>query len=308
MIIDAHTDVLCKYLFDENIDFYKENSDIKLSFPNMLKGNIDAQIFAIFIPGKNTSKFNETIKLIDFFYEKIQKNSEKINIVLNSNDIENNFKNNKKNAILSIEGAEAIEGDLGKLRTLYRLGVRAMGLTWNFANEVADGIMEGRGGGLTDFGFEVISEMNRLGMMIDVSHLSEKGFWDVVNYSKTPIMASHSNAKSICNHPRNLSDNQIKAIIKNNGMIGVTYVRDFTSINENPTSEDLILHINHIVELGGINNIGLGSDFDGAHTLVGLDNAGDIKNLINVLKTKYDSEQIKLILGENWYNYFKKII
>lgn len=91
-------------------------------------------------------------------------------------------------------------------------------------------------------------------------------------------------------------------------MIGVTYVRDFTSINENPTSEDLILHINHIVELGGINNIGLGSDFDGAHTLVGLDNAGDIKNLINVLKTKYDSEQIKLILGENWYNYFKKII
>lgn len=308
MIVDAHTDVLCKCLDNDKLNFYENCSDLQLNYPNMVRGKIDAQIFAIFIPDKSYGKFNTAIQMIDIFYEKIIKKSEKLNIVKNYQDIEDCIEKDEKVAILSLEGADSIEGDLGKLRTFYRLGVRAMGLTWNFANEVADGIEEKRGGGLTNFGFEVIDEMNRLGMMIDVSHLSEKGFWEVINKSKIPIMASHSNARSICNHPRNLTDDQIKAIIKNNGMIGVTYVRDFTSKTENPSIDDLLIHINHIIKLGGTNNIGLGSDFDGAYTLEGLDNAGEINNLVNALNNIYDDKLVRGILRENWLNYFKKVI
>lgn len=308
MIIDGHTDVLCKYLFNDELNFYKDSSDLQLNYPNMVKSDMHAQIFAIYIPANINDKFKAAIQSIDCFYQKIVKDSQMFNIARSYEDIEKSIKDDKKIGILSLEGADSIEGDIGKLRTFYRLGVRAIGLTWNFANEVADGVMEKRGGGLTNFGYEVIEEMNRLGMMIDVSHLSEQGFWDVINISNTPIMASHSNAKSVFNHPRNLTDEQIKAIIKCNGMIGVTYVRDFTSNNVNPSINDLLFHIDHIVNLGGEKNIGFGSDFDGAYTLEGLENAGKVTDLVNALRSKYDPAFVKAIAGENWLNYFKKVL
>lgn len=306
MIVDAHTDVLSKYLINSNINFYQDNNELSVNFPNMIKGGIDVQIFAIFV-GDCKFKYLSSLQSIDDFYEKIIKFSNEIQLATTYKDIELGLEIKKKSALLSLEGADAIEGDLGKLRNLYRLGVRAMGLTWNTSNEVADGILDNRGIGLTKFGEEVVVEMNRLGMIIDVSHLSEKSFWDVLDLSKSPIMASHSNVKSICNHPRNLTDEQIIAIVRNNGIIGVTFVRDFTC-KENPTIDSLLLHIEYILELGGINNIGLGSDFDGAITLIGLEDASKLYNLVNALYQKFDSNHVSLILKNNWLSYFKKIL
>ncbi len=306
MFVDAHTDVLWKMLRDNKINFYNDNDSLRVNYDNMVKGNLEIQVFAIFVSTLKTGKFEFALQSVDDFYQKI--NTEKLQIATSFNEIESILRNGNKVGILSLEGADAIEGDLGKLRTFYRLGVRAMGLTWNFANAAADGVQEKRGSGLSNFGYDVIEEMNRLGMIIDISHLSEKGFWDVIEVSKQPINASHSNAKNICNHPRNLTDGQINALINTNGMIGVTYVCDFTSKKDRPTVEDLLPHIEHIAELGGIKNIGLGSDFDGATTLVGLENPGQIEHLANLLYKKYSTDQAKGILGDNWFEYYRRVL
>lgn len=307
MIVDGHTDVLWKMLKDPNIDFYKDVDGLAVNFPNLVKGNVNIQVFAIFVSTFPSSRFTLALKSIDDFYQKIHI-QDKIEIATNNEEINKILAKGSKVAILSLEGAESIEGDLFKLRTLYRLGVRAIGLTWNYANEVADGILEERGGGLTKFGFSLIDEVNHLGMLIDVSHLSEKGFYEVLEKSQKPILASHSNCREICSHPRNLTDKQIKSIIDVNGIIGVTFVSNFVSDGLNPTIDDLLLHFEHIAELGGIKNIGLGSDFDGANTIVMLENASKYSNLINALIKNYNNEHVEGIMGQNWLNYYKRVL
>lgn len=308
MIVDAHTDVLWKMLKEPDIDFYQEDKRLDLHYPNMLKGNIGVQVFAIFVSTLKTPKFLSAIQSIDDFYEKIIKDGEKIQAAACNEQLRSILENGKKAAILSLEGAEAMEGDLSKLRILYRLGVRAMGLTWNFANEVGDGVAEERNGGLTLFGKEVVQEMNRLKMIVDISHLSERGFWDVLSISSQPIIASHSNAKAVHDHPRNLTDDQIKAIINRDGIIGMTYVKDFISQKEEPTVDDLLLHIEHIADLGGIKHIGLGSDFDGGILISELNDAGKLDRLAEALYLKYTNEMANGILGENWLRFYKSYL
>jgi len=309
MIIDAHSDVLWKMLNDSNIHFYEEDQRLQVNYPNMVKGKVGLQVFAIYVsPSIKSSKFKVATQSIDDFYKRIIGNKDLLNIATTFHEIETSLKSEKKVALLSIEGAEAIEGDLAKLRIFYKLGVRAMGLTWNLANEVADGVMEKRGAGLTKFGKDVVKEMNQLGMMIDVSHIAEKGFWEVIDLSNQPILASHSNAKNICQHPRNLTDEQIQAIIQHNGMIGVTYVREFTSLSEEPTVDDLLLHIEHIASIGGIHHIGLGSDFDGAIPIKGLENAAKLDSLENELIKHFHHDEVNGILHQNWLNYYKRVL
>ncbi len=307
MIVDAHTDVLWKMLEHPTLDFYKADDGLAVNFPNLVKGDVDIQVFAIFVSTFSSSRFSLALKSIDDFYQKINK-QDKIEIATSNDEIVEILNKGSKVAILSLEGAEAIEGDLFKLRTLYRLGVRVVGPTWNYANEVADGILEQRGGGFTNFGNSLIDEVNNLGMLLDVSHLSEKGFYEVLEKSKKPILASHSNCRAICNHPRNLTEDQIKSIIAVNGMIGVTFVKSFVSDQSNPTIDDLLLHIEYIAELGGINNIGLGSDFDGANTIQMLENASKYDNLINALQKSYNNNQVEGIIGQNWLNYYKSVL
>ena len=304
MFVDAHNDVLWKMHKNPQLDFYQKSPELSINFPNILEGGLAVMVFAVFVSPIKNGKFLAALQSIDDFYQKIL--SDQLTLARDYGELEAAQEKKLRVGILSLEGAEAIEGDLSKLRTLYRLGVRGVGLTWNNANEVADGIMEPRGGGLTRFGREVISEMNNLGMMIDVSHLSEQGFWDVIEQSSKPIIASHSNAKAICNHPRNLSDEQIAAMIETGGVIGVTFVRDFTATNGIPTIDDLLRHIDHLAGLGGISNIGLGSDFDGATTVTGLEDASKLHNLVEILAKKYSDKEVKGIMGENWLNYYKE--
>ncbi len=168
--------------------------------------------------------------------------------------------------VLSIENGIACLDRLELLRTYHRLGVRAMGLVWNGRNWIADGCGEEMsGGGLTAFGREVVAEMDRLGMRVDVSHLSESGFWDVMEHSRGPVIASHSNVRALTDHPRNLRDAQIRAIAERGGVIGLNFYPAFLARpgREAVTIEDLVAHALALLERAGEDAVGIGADFDG---------------------------------------------
>ncbi|GAF73534.1 unnamed protein product, partial [marine sediment metagenome] len=206
IVFDGHCDTILEVM-NHKRTLEKKSTTGHLDIPRMKEGGIDVQFFAVFIEDiyKPNRSLKRTLQLIDCFYREIEKNQDDISLVTNYNQIKKVNRAGKIAAILSIEGGEALEGDLGVLRVLYKLGVRLLTLTWNQRNQIADGIGESRtGSGLTEFGLKVIDEMNDLRMLIDVSHLSETGFWDVVKRSKTPIVASHSNCYALCPHLRNL--------------------------------------------------------------------------------------------------------
>jgi membrane dipeptidase len=313
IIVDAHCDTILK-IMNHKRSLEKKSTTGHLDIPRMKEGGINVQFFAVFIEEiyKPDRSLKRTLQLIDCFYEEIEKNQDDISLVINYNQIKEVNRTGKIAAILSIEGGEALEGDLGVLRVLYRLGVRLLTLTWNQRNRIADGMGESRtGSGLTEFGLKVIDEMNDLRMLIDVSHLSETGFWDVIKRSKTPIVVSHSNCYALCPHLRNLKDEQIKALADKDGVIGITFVPDFLTQEKRKTSvKDVVNHIDYLVEKVGVDYVGLGSDFDGTGDLpLGLEGVDKIPNLTEELLDRgYKEREIEKILGGNFLRVFRKVV
>lgn len=313
IVFDGHCDTILE-IMNHKKSLGSRTPTGHLDIPRMQEGGVDVQFFAIFIEDvyKPDRSLKRTLQLIDCFYKEIEKNQNDILLVTNFNQIKEANKKGKIAAILSIEGGEALEGDLGVLRVLYKLGVRLLTLTWNQRNQIADGIGESRtGSGLTEFGLKVIDEMNDLGMLIDVSHLSETGFWDVVKRSKAPIVASHSNCYALCPHLRNLKDEQIKALTDKGGVIGITFVPNFlTQEKRKTTVEDVVKHIDYLVEKVGVDYVGLGSDFDGTGSLpLGLEGVDKIPNITEELLDRgYKEKDIKKILGENFLRVFKEVV
>jgi len=313
IVFDGHCDTILE-IMNHKRTLGKRASTGHLDIPRMKEGGVDVQFFAVFIEDiyKPDRSLKRTLQLIDCFYREIENNQNDILLVTNYNQIEEANRAGKIAAILSIEGGEALEGDLGVFRVLYRLGVRLLTLTWNQRNQIADGIGESRtGSGLTEFGLKVIDEMNDLRMLIDVSHLSETGFWDVIKRSKAPIVASHSNCYALCPHLRNLKDEQIKALADRGGVIGITFVPNFlTQEKRKTTVKDVVAHIDYLVEKAGIDCVGLGSDFDGTGGLpLGLEGVDKIPNITEELLNRgYKEKDIKKILGENFLRVFKEVI
>jgi membrane dipeptidase len=186
------------------------------------------------------------------------------------------------------------------------LGVRSIGLTWNNANLCADGIGEKRGAGLSSFGEEVVKLNNSHQVLTDLSHLSVQGYWDVIDLARYPI-ATHSNAKKICGHRRNLDDEQLRALFQKESLLGIVYNPPFIKLEEGPSSiEDLLVHIEHMLLLGGENHIALGSDFDGIETFVEeLSDASLHQNLIHELENRYGQETAFKISSGNAEQYFR---
>lgn len=254
-----------------------------------IKGKVKVQFYAVFIsPGiPDNEKWQHALEQIDAFYEEVLTMENMVHIKKLS-DIKN-LKEHEYGAVLTLEGSDAFGNDLMKLRTLFRLGVLSLGLVWNNGNLVADGVGESRGTGLSEFGFKVVEECNKNNVLIDVSHLNVQGFEDVIEHGKL-VFASHSNARSIHDHLRNLQDEQIKQMINKGGMINIVFCPPFIGEGK-VTIDDLILHIDKIIELGGKNHIGLGSDFDGITEFVeGLEDASKYPNLIEALRQKYGEE------------------
>lgn len=321
-ICDAHCDTISRIY--ENKQNLLDN-DGMLDLRRMSQG---IQIFAAFIDKKDIkcSPMNYCIKLIKKYYDEIEKNSDIISPCLSYSDAEALIKRGGKGSILSIEGGEAIESNFAAIDMYYRLGVRLITLTWNYANELADGVGEPRGGGLTEFGREAVRRMNELGIIVDVSHLSERGFWDVMEITSKPIAASHSNAKSICRHPRNLTDEQIKAIVQNRGFIGINFCPAFLDDrladldmrgadydefikNNKSSSEDIVRHIEHMFSLGAAENVGLGSDFDGiAATPIDVDGADKMQYLAEKIGSAISLDAAERVAYKNFMRFLSETL
>jgi membrane dipeptidase len=215
--------------------------------------------------------------------------------------------------ILSMEGAEGLEGDLSVLRMVYRLGVRWIGLTWSRRNEAADGVAELRtGGGLTEFGVRLVEEMKRLGMMVDIAHLAPAGVRDVFELCDGPVVASHANAHAVCPVSRNLTDEQLESVARSGGVVGAVFYPAFITDGEAPATLDMLLdHIDHMVSVMGADHVGLGSDFDGffGPSPVGLEDASALPNLTaGLVERGYTAEDVRKILGGNWLRVFRSVV
>jgi membrane dipeptidase len=221
-----------------------------------------------------------------------------------------NKEKGKISAFLTIEEGATLRGDISNLRNFHRLGVKLITLTWNFPNEIGypNVMPEHQVKGLAPFGFQVIDEMNNLNMIIDVSHLSDGGFYDVARYSRAPFVASHSNARAITNNPRNLDDNMIRLLASKGGVMGINFYGHFLGGDEFSRIDDMIRHIKHIKKVGGIDVLSLGSDFDGIDSTLEIENIGEIHKLIYALqKNNFTDDEIDKILYKNTLRVLKEI-
>lgn len=288
-----HIDTLMNKYKDNDYDFNKNNEKFQVDLKKLKNSNVQIILFAIFakenyLPDGNGLR--ETIQMIDDFHQLINR-TEELEIATNYNDIKNIHGEGKIAALLTIEGAKSVF-NISALRNFHRLGVKLITLTWNHKNHIGSGISESTNSGLTKTGKIFIKEMNKLNIIIDLSHLNPAGFWDVNELNEYPLVATHSNAKSICNHPRNLSDKQIKAIADSNGIIGINFCPSFLTNKEKATIEDVFKHIDYIKKLVGVEYVGLGTDYDGiSKTPEGLEHIGKLNNLLQMMRDKGYSEQ-----------------
>lgn len=311
IIIDSHCDTI-KKCFDEKIDI--TNPKLKFSLQQALKKGKYIQIVASYITPELTNiigGYEIANKLIDEVYKQYKKHKDKMFIIKQKDDFEKVINSNKLGIILSIENGSAISGKLENIDKLYEKGIRMMSITHNSDNELGCGVSTKNDKGLTILGKEYIKKLLNKNIAIDISHVSEKSFYDVVKISNKPIIASHSNVKAIYNHKRNLSEEQIKLIAKSGGYIGICYCSEFLS-EKTATVKDLVRHIDYIAQLVGIDYIGLGSDFDGIDDYTIMEDIKTVKeiNLIfEELKSKgYKKEDIEKIAGKNALRVLKKII
>lgn len=261
------------WLMMRNHDIALQKNDICIDIEKMKAAGSMAQFFASFIhiahfQGDNVFEeaYRHALAMISYGKEELSKCSDSIVIAYNYEELIKNSRNGKMSAVLTVEEGGILNDKMEYLEELYRQGIRLITLTWNHENCI--GYPNSRESelmkqGLKPFGIEVVNRMNKLGMMIDVSHLSDGGFWDVIEHSKKPIVASHSNARSLCNHPRNLTDDMMKALAENGGVAGVNFYPYFLRENGKATVEDIAEHLWHMYQVGGEDVVAMGTDFDG---------------------------------------------
>ncbi|MFL6558554.1 MAG: dipeptidase [Bacillus sp. (in: firmicutes)] len=303
-IIDLHCDALMKLQEAQGTLRFADAPELNTNKTRLQQGQIKVQCFAIFIEPeiKGDQKFQVVLEQIDYFYKEVLgKNPDMVHIKEWSDF--DRLKIGQIGAMLTLEGVDAIGNDLAKLHILYQLGVRSVGLTWNQANLAADGAGEPRGGGLTLFGKQIVEFNNEYQILTDVSHLSDKGIWEVIELAKYPI-ASHSNARALCSHLRNLTDEQAQAMFAKGGLIHVVYNPPFVKESGEVTIPDLVKHIDHFCSLGGVKQIGFGSDFDGISTFItSLEDSSKSQNLINELLKYYSEEVVRGFAYQNFLDH-----
>lgn len=246
IVVDTHADTPQRFL-DEGFDIGSTdpNDNGHISLDKAKAGNLGAEFFSIWVdPATNQGHFAQhTLDLIDTVYQQAARHPDRMMMAFSVDDIERAHKQKKLAALMGIEGGHSIENDMRLLRDYYRLGVRYMTLSWSNTNEWADSSGDindpkvQHHNGLTDFGKQVVLEMNRLGMIVDISHVADKTFWDAVATTKAPVIASHSSARALSNHPRNMTDDMLKAVAKNGGVVQVNFYNAFIDENYRKASE-----------------------------------------------------------------------
>lgn len=323
--LDMHCDTITALLrkADENKPSSLRTNDLHIDLERMQKANYLLQNFAIFTPLKHVDDpMAFALRAIDKYYEEIDANKDIIRPIYCYEDIVHNQSQGLMSAMLTLEEGAVVHDDLRILRDFYRLGVRMITLTWNYPNGIAypnftpgetnreDMLRQiNTKDGLTDFGKAYVKECNRLGIIVDVSHLGDKGFWDVIELSTKPIVASHSNARAVCGVARNMSDEMILALHRNGGVMGMNYCDDFVSDESDGCVENIIKHIDHIKALGCIDNIGLGSDYDGISTRKEMEECSKMHLLSDALrKHGYEEEEIEKICYKNVLRVYQQVL
>lgn len=300
---------------------------LHIDLEKLEKGGCFLQNFALFVAlSEHSDPLQACVALADLYYEELEKNSGRIRPVYCYEDIVRNRREGKLSALLTVEEGAVCKGRLDHLRLLYRLGVRMLTLTWNFPNELGwpnvrmpekdsgaapDFSTPDRKHGLTETGFAFLAEMERLGMIVDVSHLSDAGFWDVVRAAKKPFVASHSNARAVCAHVRNLDDDMIRALAEKGGITGLNFCPSFLKKEEGGgvSLDDIAAHARHIVNVGGEGCLGLGSDFDGIPTNKAIPDASCLPFLADALKKAgFSQRQIDGIFCENVLRVYREVL
>lgn len=302
-IVDAHCDTLWTAPREERTLLIR-SSQGHLDLPRLLSAGVHVQFFALFSdPHHGRVGFTvEALAMIERFYEAVDGSSGVLRPLLWQEDLEHVGEGHVY-GLLSIEGAEPLHGRIDLLRLFFRLGVRAIGLTWNYRNELADGQLDAEsGGGLTPSGRAIVQEMERLGMLIDCSHLSDAGFWDLAQRTSGPFIASHSNSRAVCDHRRNLTDEQMQVVAGRGGVMGINFHPGFLRTGGDATLDDIIRHIDYMAERVGPQAIGLGSDFDGiSRTPIGVEDTTKLPRVADALVRRgYGETDIRGIMGENF--------
>lgn len=309
-VIDLHCDVLYKLsIMEEPISFHNDSS-LQANKERLQAGKVNVQFFAIFVAAdlSPAEKFMSAIRQIELFHSHILAPHPDIIHITDWSQLEQ-LGEQEIGAVLTVEGVDIIGESIEKLEILLNAGVKLVGLTWNQANAVAHGANEPSHLGLTPFGQEVVKLLNSRNIIIDVSHLNEQSFWDVLKVAKH-VIASHSNARSLCDHPRNLTDDQAKALVDNGGHIHLVYYPLFIKKEvKSVTMEDFMHHFVHLARIVGVEHLGLGSDFDGISVFIeDLQDASKTQRVINALKDHFEEDHIRGIAANNFKNYIQQVI
>jgi membrane dipeptidase len=308
VVVDAHCDTL-SLLAKENFSF-AEGGGRQVDLPRLRMGGVDVQFFAVFVaPDERGAYLRRALEQIDAFSSVAAACSGDLTPVRDWAGLQAAVGTGKIAGVLAVEGGHVLEGSLGVLRVLYELGMRCLTLTWNGRNELADGVGECETrGGLTAFGRGVVKELERLGVLVDVAHLSPAGFWDVLRLAQGPVVASHANSRALCDHPRNLTDEQVRALAATGGVVGVNFVPAFVD-PVNSTVDRVVDHIEHLAAVGGVGAVGIGSDFDGtAETVSGLEDVARLPALTERLYQRgWGEADIRKVLGGNFLRVLKSV-
>ncbi|MFW6293217.1 MAG: dipeptidase [Spirochaetota bacterium] len=284
-----------------------EAATIQINVPKMLRAGIDLAFFAIDVTLALGNHLAYAADGFGWFFDELDRHPGQATVVRSVADIVRASDAGRPAALLAVEHADGAEGSLHVLRSLFEIGVRSIGLTHNRSSRAADGCGEAREGvGLTRFGEELVAEMNRLGMLVDLAHASRSAFFHAIEVSQKPVIFSHGNARALCDHRRNLDDEQLVALAGCGGVIGVSFVPFFIDA-DNPTFERLLDHVDHIRDVAGIDTVGIGSDFDGGGSL--LRDAGEFRRIEAGLRERgYTDEEIRKVMGENTLRVLREVL
>ncbi|HUW41344.1 MAG TPA: dipeptidase [Rectinemataceae bacterium] len=319
-IVDGHSDALLplagKSLLPgetELRDFFRRNDRGHVDLPRLLEGGVGCQVMAVFCDDEAVSggAARATLDLLDLLSSLYDASKGRFVPVLRAADVAAARAAGAVGSLAAIEGGESIEGDLALLRGFYRLGVRLMTLTHNRRNALGRGVRTEGSDGLSEFGRSCVREMERLGMIVDASHLSDAAFDDLAAAAERPFVASHSNARAVHPDLRNLDDARIEAVARSGGVVGLTFVPYFVAPKGEANLERFCGHIDRVVEVGGIDCAALGSDFDGFAPGADfvLADCSRYEDLIGALRARgYSGEAIAKIMGGNWLRVFGEVL
>lgn len=305
--LDSHCDT--PMVYTDGMDFGRRNDNALVDFVKMDEGLIDAIFMAAYIPQKGLTEQEtaaatklafDTLQLI---HKQVDRNFDSAIIATSADAIAKAKAAGKRAVIPVIENGYAIGNDIANVQKFYDLGVRYITLCHNGDNLICDSASRstGRNHGLSVFGRQVVAEMNRLGIMVDLSHAGEQTFWDVIETSNAPIICSHSSARALCDHPRNLTDEQLVALAQKGGVCQVCLYDGFLTRDEDTADvQTAVNHIEHIIKVAGINAVGIGSDFDGGGGINGCRASNELINITKeLIRRGHSDDDIRLILGGN---------